>query len=162
MDSSEFPVIAMHKTDNVAIVVTAGGLKAGAKVRTHPDASPITLINAVPQGHKVALTDIKAGEPVTRYKVSIGIAKQNIQAGSWVHERLLEMPSARNFLNLPMATAKVPAADALTGYTFEGYRNSDGSDVFRKAVEARQASIDSQDKAAIYQGGAFVKAAPHG
>ena len=127
MDSSEFPVIAMHKADNVAIVVTAGGLKAGAKVRTHPDASPITLINAVPQGHKVALTDIKAGEPVTRYKVNIGIAKQNIQAGTWVHERLLEMPSARNFLNLPMATAKVPAADALTGYTFEGYRNSDGS-----------------------------------
>jgi galactarate dehydratase len=73
------------------------------------------------------LTDIKAGEPVTRYNVSIGIAKQNIQAGTWVHERLLEMPSARNFLNLPMATAKVPAAEALTGYTFEGYRNLDGS-----------------------------------
>ena len=127
MDSSEFPVIAMHKADNVAIVVTAGGLKAGAKVRKHPDAPPITLITAVPQGHKVALTDIKAGEPVTRYKVSIGIAKQNIQAGTWVHERLLELPSARNFLNLPMATAKVPAAEALTGYTFEGYRNSDGS-----------------------------------
>ena len=127
MDSSEFPVIAMHKADNVAIVVTAGGLKAGAKVRKHPDAPLITLINAVPQGHKVALTDIKAGESVTRYNVSIGIAKQNIQAGTWVHERLLEMPSARNFLNLPMATAKVPAAEALTGYTFEGYRNSDGS-----------------------------------
>ena len=43
-----------------------------------------------------------------------------------------------------------------------GYRPFDSSDVFRKAVEARQASIDSQDKAAIYQGGAFVKAAPHG
>ena len=127
MDSSEFPVIAMHKADNVAIVVTAGGLKAGVKVRKHRDAPPITLINAVPQGHKVTLIDIKAGEPVTRYNVSIGIAKQNIQAGTWVHERLLEMPSARNFLNLPMATAKVPAADALTGYTFEGYRNSDGS-----------------------------------
>ena len=127
MDSSAFPVIAMHKTDNVAIVVTAGGLKAGVKVRKHRDAPPITLITAVPQGHKVALIDIKAGEPVKRYNVSIGIAKQNIQAGTWVHERLLEMPSARNFLNLSMATAKVPAADALTGYTFEGYRNSDGS-----------------------------------
>ena len=71
MDSSEFPVIAMHKADNVAIVVTAGGLKAGAKVRKHPDAPLITLINAVPQGHKVALTDIKAGEP-SHYLVELG------------------------------------------------------------------------------------------
>ena len=43
-----------------------------------------------------------------------------------------------------------------------GYRPLDSSDRFRNAVEARQPSIDSQDKAAIYQGGAFVKASPHG
>jgi uronate dehydrogenase len=38
----------------------------------------------------------------------------------------------------------------------------DSSDVFRTAVEARQQTIDGQDRAAIYQGGAFVKASPHG
>ena len=43
-----------------------------------------------------------------------------------------------------------------------GYRPLDSSDVFRPAVEARQQSIDTQDPAAIYQGGAFVKATPHG
>ena len=43
-----------------------------------------------------------------------------------------------------------------------GYRPHDRSDVFRNAVEARQPKIDGQDKAAIYQGGAFVKASPHG
>ncbi len=43
-----------------------------------------------------------------------------------------------------------------------GYRPQDSSDVFRPAVEARQQNIDTQDPAAIYQGGAFVKAAPHG
>ena len=59
--------------------------------------------------------------------MTIGIAKQNIAAGSWVHERLLEMPSARTFFNLPMATANTPSAQALEGFTFEGYRNSDGS-----------------------------------
>ncbi|MEI7975628.1 MAG: galactarate dehydratase [Betaproteobacteria bacterium] len=127
MDSSEFPVIAMHEADNVAIVVNAGGLKAGAKVRKHPGAPLVTLVNAVPQGHKLALTAIEAGQPVTRYNVTIGFAKQNIEAGSWVHERLLELPSARNFINLPMATANAPSAEALEGFTFEGYRNSDGS-----------------------------------
>ena len=43
-----------------------------------------------------------------------------------------------------------------------GYRPQDSSDVFRHAVEARQQTIDQQDPAAIYQGGAFVKATPHG
>ena len=43
-----------------------------------------------------------------------------------------------------------------------GYRPLDSSDVFRSAVEARQPTIDGTDKAAIYQGGAFVKASPHG
>ncbi len=43
-----------------------------------------------------------------------------------------------------------------------GYRPKDSSDIFRNAVEARQQTIDSQDPAAIYQGGAFVKAKPHG
>ena len=43
-----------------------------------------------------------------------------------------------------------------------GYRALDSSDVFRSEVEARQPHIDRHDKAALYQGGAFVKVAPHG
>jgi uronate dehydrogenase len=43
-----------------------------------------------------------------------------------------------------------------------GYRPLDSSDVFRHEIEARQPHIDRHDKAALYQGGAFVKMAPHG
>jgi uronate dehydrogenase len=43
-----------------------------------------------------------------------------------------------------------------------GYRALDSSDVFRHEVEVRQPQIDRHDKAALYQGGAFVKVAPHG
>lgn len=39
-----------------------------------------------------------------------------------------------------------------------GYKPKDSSDVFRAEVEARQPVIDAKDPAAIYQGGAFVKA----
>ena len=41
-----------------------------------------------------------------------------------------------------------------------GYRALDSSDVFRHEVEARQPHIDRHDKAALFQGGAFVKIAP--
>ena len=46
----------------------------------------------MPQGHKVALVDLAAGDAVLRYNVVIGRAARAIAAGSWVHERLLEMP----------------------------------------------------------------------
>lgn len=43
-----------------------------------------------------------------------------------------------------------------------GFRPQDTSDIFRAAVEASQLVIDKHDPAVIYQGGGFVKAAPHG
>jgi uronate dehydrogenase len=43
-----------------------------------------------------------------------------------------------------------------------GFRPHDSSDPYRAQVEARQPSLDLQDPAVLHQGGAFVKAAPHG
>jgi len=114
--------ITMHARDNVAIVANDGGLLAGT---VFPDG--LTLTEKVPQAHKVALLDIAEGAPVLRYGVVIGYALKPIARGSWVHERLLQMPSARALDGLPKATVKPPAAQALDGYTFEGYRNPDGS-----------------------------------
>jgi uronate dehydrogenase len=41
-----------------------------------------------------------------------------------------------------------------------GYRPRDSADVFRAEVEARQQSLDFNDPAVLYQGGAFVRAGP--
>ncbi len=114
--------IRMHERDNVAIVANDGGLPAGTALPGGP-----LLRDRVPQGHKVALTDIAAGAPVLRYGVAIGDAIKAIAAGSWVHERLLKMPEARSLEDLPIATIEPAAQAPLEGYTFEGYRNADGS-----------------------------------
>jgi galactarate dehydratase len=114
--------ILMHPADNVAIVANDGGLPEGTKLP-----SGLVLREKVPQGHKVALVDIPAGGAVRRYDVTIGSALKQLAAGSWVHERLLEMPAARGLENLPIATAQREPLPALEGYTFEGYRNADGS-----------------------------------
>lgn len=115
-------LIRMHPNDNVAIVGNDGGLAAGTVIPGGP-----TLQDKVPQAHKVALIDFAAGQAVIRYGVTIGYALKDIPAGSWVHEKLLRMPEARNFENLPIATVKPKPTDPLTGFTFEGYRNEDGS-----------------------------------
>jgi galactarate dehydratase len=114
--------IRMQPRDNVAIVANHGGLPKGTVL---PDG--LCLMDAVPQGHKLALVDIPADGAVLRYGIAIGYALKDISAGSWVHERLLQMPSARELDNLPIATVKLEPLPPLEGYTFEGYRNADGS-----------------------------------
>ena len=114
--------IRMHEADNVAIVANDGGLPAETVFPCG-----LTLRDKVPQAHKVALVDIPEGGAVRRYNVTIGYALKALPAGSWVHERLLRMPEARELVGLPIATVKPAAMPALEGYTFEGYRNADGS-----------------------------------
>ncbi|MEK8051450.1 galactarate dehydratase [Ideonella sp. DXS22W] len=114
--------IVMDARDNVAIVANDGGLPAGTVFD-----DGLVLREHVPQGHKLALVDLKAGDAVLRYGVAIGYALQDIAQGSWVHEKRLQMPGARALEGLPMATVKPAPAEALTGHSFQGYRNADGS-----------------------------------
>ena len=115
-------LIRLHERDNVAIVANEGGLAAGTALPGGP-----VLIERVPQAHKVALVDLPAGSPVWRYGVVIGHTLRDVPAGCWVHERLLRMPDARGLEGLPMATTPCPAWEPLEGFTFQGYRNADGS-----------------------------------
>jgi galactarate dehydratase len=112
----------MHAGDNVAIVANDGGLPAGTRL-----VDGLILRDQVPQGHKVALRDIAAEAAVRRYGIPIGYAIESIPAGAWVHERLLRMPAARGLDGLPIATTTREPAAPLEGYSFEGYRNHDGS-----------------------------------
>ncbi|MBJ2158236.1 galactarate dehydratase [Variovorax sp. IB41] len=114
--------IRIHAADNVAIVANDGGLKTGAAF-----ADGLVLVDNVPQGHKVALADLAEGDAIVRYNVVIGYAQKALPRGSWVHERVMRMPTAPELEGLPIATVKPPAMPPLEGYTFEGYRNADGS-----------------------------------
>jgi len=114
--------IRVHPNDNVAIVVNDGGLGEGA---VFPDG--LVLRERVPQGHKVALADLAEGDEVIRYNVVIGYALKTLPKGSWINEHVIRMPSPPGLDDLPIATIKAPDMPPLEGYTFEGYRNADGS-----------------------------------
>ena len=122
MKNDQARYIRMHENDNVAIVANDGGLGAGAVF-----ADGLALVEAVPQGHKVALHDLAEGDAVVRYNVTIGYASCAVARGAWVSERVLRMPPARALSDLPVATRLAPPAAPLEGYTFQGYRNADGS-----------------------------------
>jgi len=114
--------IKVHPDDNVAIVVNSGGQPAGTVFD-----DGLTLREHVPQGHKVALVDIAQDAAILRYGEVIGHAMKPIPQGAWIEESLVRLPEAPPLETLSLAT-KVPAPlPPLEGYTFEGYRNADGT-----------------------------------
>lgn len=114
--------IQVDKRDNVAIVVDPGGLKAGALLE-----NGIRLVDDVPQGHKVALGPLAAGAPIIRYGEIIGTAATDIVRGQWIHEALVSLPEPPRLADIPLTSRPVPPLEPLEGYSFEGYRNPDGS-----------------------------------
>ncbi|WP_238601343.1 galactarate dehydratase [Xanthomonas arboricola] len=114
--------IRAHARDNVAIVVNDGGAPAGATF-----ADGLTAIEHIPQGHKIALVDLRKGAAVIRLGAVIGTANADILRGAWVSEQLLDMPQAPELTTLDLSLHPAPEPEPLEGYTFQGYRNRDGS-----------------------------------
>lgn len=114
--------IKINPIDNVAIVVNTGGLPEGTVFPCG-----LELKEHVPQGHKVALMDLKQEEEIVRYGEVIGYAIRPIAKGSWIDESLVRMPTSPNLDDLSIASKVPPKLPPLEGYTFEGFRNADGS-----------------------------------
>lgn len=114
--------IQVNPKDNTAIIVNTGGLKEGTVFLCG-----LELKERVPEGHKVALADIEKGGAIVRYGEIIGYAAEPIQKGTWISESMLELPEAPDLEELPIATKVPTSMPPLEGYTFEGYRNEDGS-----------------------------------
>jgi galactarate dehydratase len=121
--------VKVHAADNVAIIVNPEGVAQGARF-----ASGLESAESIPQAHKIALAPIPQGAPVVRYGEVIGHALSDIAAGRWIREDMLDLPAAQPLETLPRATRKLPAPEPLPGYTFDGYRNADGSAATRNLL----------------------------
>lgn len=122
-DLKEVPLyIKINPIDNVAIVVNSGGLPEGTVF-----ACGLELKEHVPQGHKVALTDLEQDGEILRYGEVIGYAAHPITKGSWIDESLVRMPTPPDLDELSIGNKVPKPLPPLEGYTFEGFRNTDGS-----------------------------------
>jgi galactarate dehydratase len=116
-------VIKVHELDNVGIVPAFGGYDKGVVI-----SDGTVLQEHIPMGHKVALTEIGKGTPVIRYGQIIGNALDTIQKGAWVNEHNISLPELPNMEQISIKSGIAHSKnDPLKGYTFKGYRNSDGS-----------------------------------
>jgi altronate hydrolase len=110
--------IKLNKADNVVIALKA--FTAGDAI----DELGLTLKTPVPFGHKIALEDIGAGQPVRRYGQMVALAREAICAGEHVHENIQAQDQG--------ASADIIGVDARptqyvdTPATFMGYKRANG------------------------------------
>lgn len=76
--------------DHVATAFAPLGAGSAIAVQAGSVAYRVTLREAIPSGHKFAVTDIAAGGEVRKYGASIGRALCSIPAGAHIHLHNLE------------------------------------------------------------------------
>lgn len=103
--------IKINEKDNV--VVALENIEAGRMLQG------VCALQEIPAGHKMALAPISAGEQVIKYGYPIGLAKEDIKAGEWVHVHNLKtaLGDVLDYQYEPVDTNIEPSEDV----TFMGY-----------------------------------------
>src|SRR5205085_10649905 len=113
------PFIRLHPNDDVLIARTQ--LVGGTTIEN------VTARGLIPPGHKVAVRDIAAGQPVRRYNQIIGFASKPIAAGEHVHTHNLWMGAEGGAFERDYAFgADVKPEPAKREATFMGIKRADG------------------------------------
>lgn len=113
--------IQIHPTDNVAVAV--GPFQQGDRLTV--DGTEITVQEEIPAGHKIALKNFEAGEPVIKYGYSIGCTSEPVRQGQRVDERNLRtaLEGLLEYTYNPVSSAPLPPVEPRT---FMGYLRKNG------------------------------------
>ena len=112
--------IKIHSNDLVAVALCP--LEKGTVCNV--DGQEVTLIEDIAQGHKFALKDIKKDQSIIKYGYPIGIAKEDIKQGSWIHTH--NMKTGLNDLLTYSYHRNVQELEPSEKRTFMGYRRKNG------------------------------------
>ena len=112
--------IKINREDKVAVALRP--MEKGETLNV--DGVQVTLLEDTPQAHKFALQDIKAGEPVIKYGLRIGFAKEDIAKGAWIH-----VHNIRTALGEKLEykyEPDIPVVEPTAHATFRGFKRKDG------------------------------------
>ena len=113
--------IKIYDQDMVAVALT--NFSAGEIISI--DNKDITLLEDIPNAHKIAIIDITKGEQIIKYGNSIGTATSNIKTGQWVHDHNVET-NANKRKEYTYQFNNNSIFPGTTAETFMGYERADG------------------------------------
>jgi altronate dehydratase small subunit len=79
-------LMVMHAKDNVAVCLRPMQAGEGVELVHNEKTLSLKIRDAVPVGHKVALSPVASGQPIVKYGEVIGRATRDIAAGQHVHD----------------------------------------------------------------------------
>ena len=160
-------LIRINPRDNVAVALHP--IAAGETLLVGGGA--VTAAEEIPQGHKIALAEIKEGQPVVKYGFPIGHATADIAAGAWVHTHNMRtnLSGEEEYTYEPA----VPAVEHTEPETFMGFRRKDGRIAVRNEIwiiptvgcvndVAKKLAADSQDLVSGGVEGLYAFTHPYG
>ena len=112
-------IVRLRALDNV--VVANRALNAGDKV------GDITLLDAIPSGHKIAASDITAGARILKYGQTIGYAMSDIACGKHLHTHNVEFRATDAEYQFGTNLQDVVRVPDQARDMFMGYRRENGS-----------------------------------
>lgn len=118
-------VLQLDPRDNVLVALTP--LLAGTVVHFGPSSSsscPVT--EAIPAKHKLALTDLKAGDLVRMYGMVVGEATAAIPRGGLLSTRNVRHRTGDYTAQRHPASFALPDTSAWAGRAFMGFHRADG------------------------------------
>lgn len=121
-------VIQINPKDNV--VVALQPIVKGTEISMN--GKSVTALENIPQGNKMAVATIKAGEDVVKYGFPIGHATENVEPGRWMHTHNIKtnLSGEIEYTYTPKIHPLTPA----TPEPFQGYRRKDGRAAIRNEI----------------------------
>jgi altronate hydrolase len=121
--------IRINTADDV--VVALEPLKKGDVILV--DGHSIEVREDIPAGHKLLLFDKKAGDEIVKYGYSIGHAREELKAGSWINEHNLQT-NLSGLLEYTYSPKDVELNISNRNLYFKGYRRKNGDVGIRNEV----------------------------
>ena len=119
-------LIRINKADNVAVATRQLNLGGIVNLEGHR----ITVTSDIAKGHKVALSDIRKGEDIVKYGITIGKANKDIREGELVHFNIDELDYTYPPFDEETIRKKIDSLFSLTDFSttpsIRGYRRSNG------------------------------------
>ncbi len=118
------PIIRLHPDDNT--VVARIDVTPGTEVLGDNSHAGFTIRDKVLAGYKIAARDLKQGEPVLKYNVTVGFAARDIAAGTMLHSHNTEFREFDRDYAHGRDYKPVEFLPEAERATFQGYVRPDG------------------------------------
>ncbi|MDP4278279.1 MAG: UxaA family hydrolase, partial [Bacteroidota bacterium] len=125
----DIQLLKINPADNVAVAIEA--LVKGQQVVV--DGKTITVAEAIPAGHKMALKAFKPGEHVIKYGYPIGHVLKEIVTGGWLNETNIKT-NLEGLLEYTYEPKPVIQAVEDRHLTFKGYKRANGQVGIRNEI----------------------------